>query len=104
MKDSDQGLVPDRGPIPTTGANSTSGAIIFRAIPHRGPIENFHTKEAYTSYRIVACRFKIMHHVGKIVSRGLYLLEWVGAITVLGRVKWLLFVPSHNGGGDGGQF
>ena len=38
IKDSDRGLVPDRGPIPRSRANSTSRANTDRAIPQRGPI------------------------------------------------------------------
>ena len=38
MKDSDRGLVPDRGPLPRSGADSTSRADSDRAFPQRGPI------------------------------------------------------------------
>ena len=38
MLDSDRGLVPNRGPLPRSRANSTSGANSDRTIPQRGPI------------------------------------------------------------------
>ena len=37
MLDSYRGLVPNRGPIPRSRADSTSGANSERGIPQRGP-------------------------------------------------------------------